>query len=483
MTEVSHAASRAPGLSIVTDVRPPMESASAIERLGEIRWDDLPPAVIKQAQLCVLDLLGVAAAGLDTEQAKAVRRLVGRRTPVSAGTRLWFDGSTVDAPSAAWANSTAIESFDAHDGHSLTKGHAGVAILPAVLAVVESRGIAATGQQFLRSVILGYEVAIRCGIGLQATALEYHSSGAWNSIGVAVTCAELVGLSRDCISHAAGIAEYWAPRGLMMRCIARPTMVKDSSAWGARVGTEAVELAELGFSGAPSELLDGIAFERGPQGPPAEAIRHLWTDLGQRWRISELYFKPIPICRWAQPAVEGVLKLRAELTEFAPDDVEQVEIRTFREAVALGTRWPRNTEEAQYSLSYACAAALVRGRLGPEEVMREGLEDPSIRAIAERITTRNLDAYDERFPEERLADVTMRLRDGRVFEATGMTPRGEASFPLSLEEILEKFRTYATSALGASRATAIEDVVFSLAEHGCSAEQLSQLLWAPPGEG
>jgi len=261
-------------------------------------------------------------------------------------------------------------------------------------------------------------------------------------------------------------------------------MVKDSSAWGARVGTEAVELAEFGFSGAPSELVEGLAFERGPRESPAEAIRDLWTDLGRRWRINELYFKPMPICRWAQPAVEGILKLRAEMTEFAPDEVEQVEIRTFREAVALGTRWPRDTVDAQYSLSYACAAALVRGRLGPEEVMPEGLEDRPIQAVAERITARSVDVYDERFPEERLADVTIRLRDGRVFEATGIGPRGEADSPLGRDEILEKFRTYASSALGASRATAIEDVVFSLAEDdGCSVQQLSQLLWAPPRRG
>ena len=51
---------------------------------------------------------------------------------------------------------------------------------------------------------------------------DYHSSGSWNSVACALVAARLLGCGDEAMLEAAGIAEYWGPRGPMMRCITIP---------------------------------------------------------------------------------------------------------------------------------------------------------------------------------------------------------------------------------------------------------------------
>src|SRR3546814_19517056 len=93
------------------------------------------------------------------------------------------------------------------------------------------------------------------------------------------------------------------------------------------------------------------------------------------WRILEQYFKPYPVCRWAQPAIEaaaGLLRHHA----VRPERIASVRIETFANAVRLGTRLPATTEEAQYAIGFPVAPPIVRGRPGAAEVGAGGLADP-----------------------------------------------------------------------------------------------------------
>src|SRR5437660_272757 len=113
------------------------------------------------------------------------------------------------------------------------------------------------------------------------------------------------------IRHALGVAEYFGPRGQILRACDSPTMVKDGSGWGAHVGLTAALLARDGFTGAPA-----LTVER-------DDARAFWSDLGRRWRIREQYFKAYPVCRWAQPAIEAALDLQRS-HRFAADDIATI---------------------------------------------------------------------------------------------------------------------------------------------------------------
>src|SRR5260221_9036399 len=179
---------------------------------------DFPAAVIAQGKRCLLDLVAVAAGGSVTSHAVIAREHVAAEEANPEGARILFDGRRVSVPGAAWANAAMIESLDAHDGHPLTKGHAGVALLPGILAVSERRPGGPGDAELLISLVKGYELAIRCGLVLHRTAPEYHSSGAWNGVAAALVSFQLLGATREEGVHAAGSAEYFAPRGALSRC-------------------------------------------------------------------------------------------------------------------------------------------------------------------------------------------------------------------------------------------------------------------------
>lgn len=397
---------------------------------------------IAQAKRCLLDLLGVAAAATQTELADIASRYV--RTQHGGSRPLLFAPGTASESGVALHGAWLIDAFDAHDGQVLTKGHVGVAILPALLAYAETESL--TGREFLGLLTLGYEVATRAGIALHATACDYHTSGAWNSLAVAALGGKLLGLDRQRLHEAMGIAEFYGPRSQMMRCIVHPTMVKDGSGWGAMSGVAASLLAREGFTGAPAISVTD------------DAVKSLWCDLGQRWYLHEQYFKAYPVCRWAQPAVEAVLSLRERIVDYLR--IDRIDIYTFHEGVCLATPAPHTTEAAQYSLPWPVACAIAKGRVDADSITRQ-LEDPELLSLASRVRSHRHADYDALFPAERWAHAVITLQDGTTLTSEPLEARGNPGNPLSDAEIENKYRQLAQPALG-ERASPLFDIVMTL---------------------
>ena len=435
----------------------------------ETPYAALPSAVRRMAQRCLLDLAATGAAGLATPLSRIIRDHAVRGFGAGEGApraRLLFDGRRASPMGAALAGGMTIDSFDAHDGHVLTKGHAGAAVLPGLLALTDAGPRPISGPTFLTALAIGYEVAIRAGIAQHATAPDYHTSGAWNALGVAAMAARSWGLDAERLRQALGIAEYHGPRSQMMRCIDFPTMVKDGSGWGAMCGLSAAYLAADGFTGAPALVVE------------SEKVAPFWADLGTRWRILELYFKPYPVCRWAQPAVEAALALRRD-HRVDPAAIASVEVETFHEAVRLDQHRPATTEEAQYSLPFPVAAAIMRGRLAPTDVSGDALSDPAILAMSGRIRLVEAADLNARFPAERFARVRFTLTDGRVLASDTLPARGDAERPLTDQEIIDKFHELADAPLGRDTADRLLDAIETLPGQDDVTPLLDLLLSAP----
>lgn len=427
-------------------------SDSSVRRLhtwlAEATFEETPPEVQRMAIRCLLDLSGTGAAGATTRLSHIIRDHAVEQFgpgPSAPSARILFDGRRASPTGAALAGGMTIDSVDSHDGHVLTKGHAGAAVLPGLLALVDASERQVSGSELLVLLVVGYEVAIRAGIALHATAPDYHTSGAWNALGVVAVAGRLWGLDEDRLRHAFGIAEYHGPRSQMMRCIDHPTMLKDGSGWGAMTGVSSAALAADGFTGAPALTVED------------DAVREIWGDLGERWRILEMYFKPYPVCRWGQPAIEAALEVR-RAHAFAPEDIGAIDVFTFHEATRLDQHEPATTEEAQYSLPFPVAAALVRGGLVPEDVAGDSLTDDRVLAVSRKIRLVDDPALSARFPAERYARIRVELADGRIVESGTLPARGDAETPLSDDEITAKFHALADGPLG-SRANLIEQLV------------------------
>jgi 2-methylcitrate dehydratase PrpD len=405
--------------------------------IHDLHRSDLPDPVVARARDWLVDLLGVAAAGVRTPLSGIIRdHAVGQFG--GTGARMLFDGRRVSAAGAALAGGMTIDSVDAHDGHRLTKGHTGCGVLPAALALAEACG-RMDGDEFLTALVLGYEVGTRAGIALHRTACDYHTSGAWVALACAALGARALGLDAARTRHALGIAEYHGPRSQMMRVVDTPTMLKDGSGWGAMAGVSAAYLAQAGFTGAPAVTAE------------ASDVADLWGDLGQRWHVLEQYYKPFPICRWAQPPVQAVLDLMTahDLTSAA---IERIEIVTFHESLRLATRFPRTTEEAQYSTSFPVAVAAARGTIGAGDIDGAALDDPETLRLAGSLILAESPAYNAAFPARRIAHAVLHLRDGRRLESGPTEARGDPESMVAVSEMRAKFHALADPVLGAARA-------------------------------
>jgi len=402
--------------------------------IHETNWKDLPEDVRRQARRCLLDTLGAGIGGSQTRLSHIIRKFAAS-TFSGRGAYLWLDGREVSPPGAALANGMTIDSLDIHDGHPLTKGHAGAAIVPATLAAIPfKKSEPVSGAEMLTTLVVGYEVALRAGVALHATACDYHTSGAWNALGSAAATARRLGLSHKKTRHALGIAEYHGPRSQMMRCIDTPTMLKDGSGWGAMAGVSAAHLAKESFTGAPALTVE------------AEEVKQYWDDLGRDWLLTGQYFKPHAVCRWAQPAIEAALTLQ-RLHRLSPDNINRIEVHTFHEAVRLNCRHPQSTEEAQYSLPFPLAAALGHGRLGALELSDPALNDPVTWQLSDRIELIEDDGFSSRFPARRFARVIVETNQNERHDSGEVEARWDAADPPSDQELKDKFRRLAQDAL------------------------------------
>jgi 2-methylcitrate dehydratase PrpD len=434
-----------------------------INFIHETSWKDLPEDVRRQARRCLLDTLGAGIAGSRTRLSQIVHDFA---AAVFGGrdAHLWFDGREASPPGAALANGMTIDSLDIHDGHPLAKGHAGAAIVPAVFAMMPLKHPKKiTGAEMLTTVVIGYEIALRAGIALHATAYDYHTSGAWNALGSAAVAARRLKLSRAKTRHALGIAEYHGPRSQMMRCIDYPTMLKDGSGWGAMAGLSAAYLAKESFTGAPALTVE------------AEEVKGYWEDLGQNWLMIGQYFKPHAVCRWAQPAIEAALMLQ-QTHRLTPDNIKQVEVHTFREAVRLDSRCPLSTEEAQYSLPFPLATALVNGHLGLHELNESALTNPIVLKLSGCIELIEDNRFSSRFPAQRFARVIIETQDDKRHDSGEVEARWDSVDPPSDRELREKFRRLVQGVLLADRAEQLEELIWRSADLPDAASLLDAML-------
>ena len=416
-----------------------------------IAFDDLPDDVVRQAQRCLLDLIGVAAAGSRTAASSIANAYAVSHLAARAGeARILFDGRHASAAGAAFAGATTIDAMDAHDGHVLTKGHAGVAVLPALLAYLD-QGLEHDGREFIDCLVVGYEIGTRAGIAIHTTVADYHCSGAWNALACAAVGSRLLRLDYERTRHALGIAEYFGPRGQILRVCSQPSMLKDGSGWGAHAGVTAAVLARDGFTGAPAITVED------------SDARSLWDDLGTRWRILEQYFKPYPVCRWAQPAIEAVYELK-RAHRFDAGSIAGIVVESFREAIDLGSqcRFPSTTEHAQYSLPFAVAAAAVFEHIGAEEVGTSGLQDVRVKRLLDAIELVEDADFSRRFPAERWARVRISLADGRTLVSDPARARGNPENPMTDDELRDKYHALAEPILGTQRTARIASLVESL---------------------
>jgi 2-methylcitrate dehydratase PrpD len=435
------------------------------ERLAEfaatLEFHRLPPEVVASARLRTLDILGIALAASTGDSAPAV---LGALEGWGAAGDCTVIGAkrTAPAPLAILANGTLAHSLDYDDTHALSITHASAVVVPVALAIGEAGGL--DGRAVVTAIVAGLEAITRLGMAVPGAfhARGWHATATCGPFAAALVAGRLEGLDVARLTAAQGLAGSFAS-GLMEYLADGSWVKRVHPGWAGQAGTVAAALARGGFTG-PATVLEGrFGFYRAFLG--AEPDLAPFATLGQRWETPGIGFKPYPACHLVHAYLDCALELRREHA-LAADDVEAVEclvpageVPIVCEPRAAKLR-PRTPYDAQFSLPFTVAAALIDGRVGLDTFSPEGLGEPRRLALAERVT-HTID-QNSVFPQGFPGWVRLRLRDGRTLEAKAPDGRGSLARPLPPRAIVEKFRDNASRALPGARVDEIERATLSL---------------------
>ena len=436
----------------------PEYTRELVEFLHGMRPEDLPDEVLDRARYFLLDYLAVTVRGSREESARCVQRMIQRTVP---GTAAAHCATVIGTPIrtlpvyAAFANGTAshgIEHDDTHGGGSI---HLGTTMYSAALALAETMPDTAP-EDFLTAVVAGYETAARLAMALQPKehyALGFHPTQTCGVFGAAITASRLLGLTAGQTLAAAGIAGSMAAGS--MEFLAEGAWTKRiHPGLAARNGIEAALLASEGFTG-PRRILEGRdGFLHGYSRNPLP--ERLTAGLGNSFEILRTAVKPHACCRYMQGPIDAVLALVREHT-IGPGKIREIEIAVLEAGWAIiaeprAQKYnPQSVVDAQFSMPFGAAVAVLRGAAGLDQFTPEQVSSPRVREMMQKVVLVKDPKLEETFPREWPARATIRLEDGREYERFVRYPKGDPENPLTWDEMAAKFRSLAGAVLSPER--------------------------------
>src|SRR5204863_70738 len=160
---------------------------------------------------------------------------------------------------------------------------------------------------------------------------------------------------------------------------------------------------------------------------------HVAEDLGGSWHMTRNYFRLYACCNPIHPALDCLAAVLAELRP-RPEEVERIEIATYRFASVMRNPDPPNYFASKYSLPHAAAAMVVRGGAGFAQLDDSALADPQITALRHRVHIAEDPAMSALAPKLRPARVTVTLTDGRQAMQARESHRGDFDELLPAEQ-------------------------------------------------
>jgi 2-methylcitrate dehydratase PrpD len=429
-------------------------SAELASRIAAFRLRDIPPEVVAQGRLCLLDTVGaMLAASVPKYPAgrlvmELVRRLGG--TPESS---LVGQGRRTSRVNAALANGTLAYYCDIEPHHNGAILHAPAVLVPASLAVAEAER--ADGRRFLAAMIVGIEVAGRVSDAFDPVALYargFHPTAVCGAFGAAAAAGHLLRLDARRQAIALGLALQQACGLLAWADDPTEHSRPLNPGLAARNGVTAAALARLGFGGPPAPF-DGRydAFTAFSGRARREALLTPW---GERSYLSELAYKRYASCAFTHPGLDALLGIAAD-ARLGPADVERIVLRFPRSGAHMIDGHPLKSHNAQYVLP----VGLVFGRVGIDDILFDRNRHPEVARLSAGMRVVHDPGLDPEYPARYTSVVEVVTRDGRTLARRVESARGTPANPLTADEVRSKYRALTAGVVPAARAGAIAAAV------------------------
>lgn len=423
---------------------------------SEFSKASLSAEVAHHAQRAVVDWYASIYPGLDTPAVQALTQTMAE--DLDRGAAQLVQGRKATARAAALIQGTAAHAAEVDDSFRDAMYHPGAATIAAALAVAQTVG--ASGPEFLRAVVLGYEISTRIGVVMGRPHYQYwHNTGTMGSFGAAAAAASLLKLDESAFANALAIAATFTAglqQAFRLEAMAKPL----HAGRAAEAGVLAAQLA----AGGMRSSLDVLEGESGlgqamSTGPDWSSVG---ATLGSDFHITRLTFKNHIGCGHTFAAIDGALELQ-RFHGFTHADIERVALGVYQPTLDIAPHVdPQNADQARFSLHYMVATALVHGSVRLSAFEPDRLNDPTTRSLMQRIHKALDPAVDAAFPGRRGARVEITLRDGRNLTLIQPDRKGDPELPLSDADLEGKLMELATPVIGEAPARALLDSIWQL---------------------
>ena len=399
-------------------------------------YDDLSETARQQLKIRVLDALGCAIGALNGDPIRIIRALIEDFGGVGRCTMI--GGLQTSPDRAAFYNSALVRYLDFNDGY-LAKGETCHPSdnLGAILAAAEYAN--RSGREFMTALAVAYQVLCRLSdvAPVRAKGFDHTTLGAY---AIAAGVSKSLGLDQNKTANAIAISgtAFNALRVTRTGALSNwKGLAYPNTAFGC---THATFLAMRGITG-PLEVFEG---NKGFMDAIAGRFEIDWSQEDLE-RVTRTILKRYNAEIHSQSAIEGALELKREYG-FTAAEVARVEIEIFDVAYHIigggeeGDKTVvRTKEEADHSLPYLIAVAMLDDRVMPEQYKPERIQRRDVQGLLKKISVRPFEAYSQRFPNEMPCQITVSLSDNRVLVKEKQVYEGFHTHPMRWETVVQKF--------------------------------------------
>jgi 2-methylcitrate dehydratase PrpD len=447
--------SRVPALA-ADSVSPAMARLSSY--MSEARNRALPDEVSEKAKHHILDTFAAMVSGSELVPGQAALKFARSYRGEKVSTVI-CSNVLCGTLEAALVNGVLGHSDETDDAHAPTLAHPGVAVVPAALAVGEQFGI--DGAQFLRAIVLGYDVGTRVVMTMGGASIQTEEHRSTHSImgvfGAAAAAASAANLNPQQMRW---VLDYTAQQSSGIAAWQRDTQHIEKgfvyAGMPARGGVTSAILVESGWTGVDDIFSgsDNFFLAYAPQANPAGLV----DKLGERFEVVATDIKKWTVGAPIQAPLDA-LEILLKRRPFTADDVRQVTVRVARTQGSV----VNDREMPDICLQHMVAVMLIDKAASFKSAHDKArMQDPAVLRVRAKVDLVLDDGELQRALPRREAIVEITLADGTKLSEHVTAVRGTPSNPMTREEVVAKARELMAPVLGITNAANIIDKLLAL---------------------
>ena len=418
----------------MSDRTTPPYLTTLAEFAASTQLNDISASARERARWVIADSIPVIAAGMQQPEMQA---FVTRQLAGAAPGAAWVIGAgkRAGALDAALLNGTAGTWLELDEGNLFAKGHPGIQVVPAAVALAQECGCG--GAEVLRAVALGYEVSARISRAAQMR-LVLHPHGTYGVIGAGIAAGVLKRFNAAQMLELINCASTMGMASSRQTLLDGATVRNIFTGHSGYMGLTAARLVECGFTGEIDSV--GNVYGKGVYSDkfdPQQAV----AGLGSEWLIAQSYFKLHPIGRYAHSAIDALEDLLATVPggTLSAVAIERIEVRAYMLAASLAGKNIVSSFGARFSVPFALASILYHGRSGLKSFDDTAVANPQVQALVQRVDLREDLSFTARYPQEQPVTMRIVMKNGAAYDGRCTITKGEPANPHTPADLTGKF--------------------------------------------